>query len=210
MIRILVADDERPVSEGISLIVRRDLSGEFEVAGIAASGREAIEKAVELKPDIVLMDVRMPGISGLDAIREIRKRGLASAFILVTAYERFDIARDAVELGALDYLLKPVSKDTLARALRSAAEEIRSRAEREKREMEHLEREEGQRPFVESAFLLAVMLGERSAAELASYREALGIRGEAAIAAAAAFLPASGAPDPQAEARADLRVPIQG
>ena len=127
MKRILVTDDERPVIESISLIVKRELAGEFEVAGSAMSGREAIEKAAALAPDIILMDVRMPGISGLDAIREIRRRGSAAVFILVTAYERFEIAREAVELGVVDYLLKPVSKDKLAQALRRSAEAIERR-----------------------------------------------------------------------------------
>jgi len=94
MTRILVVDDEKPVIEGISHIVRRDLAREFEVVGSASSGRVAIEKAAVLSPDLVLMDVRMPGISGMDAIREMRKRGSTAYVILITAYERFDIARD--------------------------------------------------------------------------------------------------------------------
>lgn len=202
MIRILVADDERPVVEGISLIVRRDLAGEFEIAGTASSGRAAVEKAAALSPDLILMDVRMPGLSGLDAIREIRRRGTASAFILITAYERFDIAREAVELGVLDYLLKPVSKDALARSLRDAALAIARKGEAEKREIEHREREEGMRGFVEAAFLQGLMLGERDEGEIGRYRAALGLAEPLALAAAAAFVPPQGALDPAAEARA--------
>jgi len=121
--RILVVDDERPVVDGIALIVGRDLAADFEVVGTASSGKEAIERAPALTPDIVLMDVRMPGISGLDAIRELRRRGSDAAFVLVTAYERFDIAREAVELGVLGYLLKPVARDDLnAEAAHAAAQ----------------------------------------------------------------------------------------
>ncbi len=152
MIRILVVDDERPVVEGISHIVRRDLAAEFDVVGTASSGREAIERAAVLSPDLILMDVRMPGISGLDAIREIRRRGSIAAFILITAYERFDIAREAVELAVMDYLLKPVSKDSLSLSLRSAAGSIGRKGEIERREIEHREREEGMRGFVEARF----------------------------------------------------------
>jgi two-component system response regulator YesN len=193
MKRILVVDDERPVIEGISLMVRRELGGAFEVAGSAMSGREAIEKAMTLVPDIILMDVRMPGISGLDAIREIRKRGSAAAFILVTAYERFDIARYAVELGVIDYLLKPISKDGLAQALRNAAQSLERRSESERREIEHREREETMRGFVEVAFLHGIMLGERFGPDLARYCGVLGIQDPCALVAAVAFLPPAAA-----------------
>jgi two-component system, response regulator YesN len=202
MTRILVVDDERPVVEGISHIVRRDLSAEFEVAGSASSGRDAIEKAAALSPDLVLMDVRMPGLSGLDAIREMRKRGSSAYVILITAYERFDIAHEAVELGVLDYLLKPVSKDALARSLRAAAGLIERKGELERREIEHREREEGMRAFAEAAFMQSLMLGERSAAEAERYRAALGFSEPLALAAVAAFSAPPGALDPGAEANA--------
>ncbi|MBN2875702.1 MAG: response regulator [Spirochaetales bacterium] len=201
MKRLLVVDDEHPVVEAIELMVRRDLSDEFTVAGNASSGREAVEMALALAPDIVLMDIWMPGISGLDAVREIRARGLSCVFILVTAYERFDIAREAMELGVLDYLLKPVAKDKLASALRAAASIADRRFEIEKREMEHREREERLRSFVEEAFLRAVMMDESDRFDAERYRAALGISQPWATVAAAAFLPVPGSPDPEAEAR---------
>ncbi len=202
MKRLFIADDERPVIEGLSHIVRRDLEAEFEIVGTASTGREAIERVSELSPDLVLMDVRMPGISGLDAIREIRNRGSTSSFILITAYERFDIAREAVGLGVLDYLLKPVAKDRLIEALRTAAAFINRRTELERREILHREREEGLRDFVEASFLELVMLGQRFGPELEKYRSDLGISEPLALALAAVFVSPLGAPDPAAEARA--------
>ncbi len=202
MKRVLVVDDERPVVETIELIVRRDLAGEFIVVGDASSGRGAVEKAAALAPDIVLMDVWMPGISGLDAVREIRSRGLPCVFILVTAYERFDIVRAAMELGILDYLLKPVVRDKLISALRAAAAFADRRFELERREMEHREREERLRSFVEEAFLRAVMSGDGSGFDPERYRVALEIQGTRAVVAAAAFLPPPGSPDPRADVRA--------
>lgn len=201
MKRVLVVDDERPVVETIELMVRRDLSAEFSVVGEASSGREAVEKAQTLAPDIVLMDVWMPGISGLDAVREIRARGLPCVFILVTAYERFDIAREAMELGVLDYLLKPVVRDKLAAALRAAAAFADRRFELERREIEHREREERLRSFVEEAFLRAVMSGDGSGFDPERYRAALGIPGTRAVVGAAAFRALPGSPDPRDEIR---------
>ena len=189
MKRILVVDDERPVVEGISLIVRRELTSEFEVAGSASSGREALEKALVLAPDIVLMDVRMPGISGLEAIREIRAKGSEAVFILVTAYERFDIAREAVGLGVLDYLLKPVSRDKLALALRAAAAFLDRRRELELKEIEHREAADRLNAFVEASFLQGIVLGEKRGADLALYRQVLGLEEDSAMAVAVAFAP---------------------
>jgi two-component system response regulator YesN len=200
--RILVVDDERPVIESISLIVKRELVGEFEVAGSAMSGRDAIHKAVTLSPDIILMDVRMPGITGLEAIQQIRKRGSAAAFILVTAYERFDIAQQAVALGVGDYLLKPVSKDKLILALRNTSDSIELRGEAERREIEFREREEAIRGFAETAFLHGVMLGEHFGGDLARYRSVLGTTDSCAIVAALAFLPSAGSLSPEGESRA--------
>jgi two-component system, response regulator YesN len=202
MVRLLVADDERPVVESISHIVRRELAADFEVVGAASSGREAVELAMSLSPDIVLMDVRMPGLSGLDAIREMRRLGSRAAVVLITAYERFDIAREAVELGVVDYLLKPVSKDSLAESLRGAAGAIERRGELERREIEHRELEEEMRILAEIAFLQGIMLGERSPAAMERYRSALGVAESSALMAAVSILPSAGARDPESESAA--------
>jgi len=200
MKRVLVVDDERPVVEGIALMTARDLRGEFEIVGTASSGREAIELAPALAPDIVLMDVRMPGISGLDAIRELRRRVTGAVYILVTAYERFDIAREAVELGVLGYLLKPVGREELARSLRSASEHLDRQRELESREVEHREGEERLRPFAESGYLAGIMLGEDGSDQEAA-RHALGIEEAWAGVLAAAFDAAGEARIPPASPR---------
>lgn len=189
MRRVMLVDDERPVLDGIKLLVRRDLAQEFEVVGTASSGREAIEKVAGLSPEIVLMDVSMPGLTGLDAIREIRKRSYAPVFILVTAYERFDIAREAVELGVVDYLLKPVNREKLALALRAADRHIEQTGRISLREYEFREREEFLRSYAEMAFLQAVMLGMDLAGRMESWRAALAWDGgEYGSAVCAAFI----------------------
>lgn len=192
MKRVMMVDDERPVLDGISLMIRRDLSAEFEIAGTASSGREAIERAATLAPDIVLMDVSMPGISGLDAIREIRKRGLSPVFILVTAYERFDIAREAVELGVVDYLLKPVNRDKLAQALRAASGHIDQRGAVSQREFEVRELEDKLRAYAATAFLHGIMLGEDIGPELGRWQTVLGAATEWGLVLCLAFLPPPG------------------
>ena len=201
MKRVFLVDDERHAIDRIAQIVKRDLSDRFEIVGHALSGREAIEKSATVAPDIILMDVRMPGVSGLEAIREIRDRGAKCAFILVTAYERFEIAREAVELGVVDYLLKPVEKERLAASLVTAAAVLDRRIERERREMEQRDLVGQMRAFVEPAFLHGIMLGERFGPDLDRYLAALGLKEGLAVVAAVAVLPTHGAADPDGECR---------
>ena len=204
MKRVMVVDDERPVVEGITLMVDRDLGEEFAVVGSASSGREALERSGELAPDIVLMDVSMPGISGLEAVRELRRRGSTAAFILVTAYERFDIAREAVELGLLDYLLKPVSREALAAALREAALWLDKLRENEAREVRHREREESLLVFAEVALLHGILLGEGRGPKREAALRALGVAETWAMAVAVAFTPTSLAKTAREEETAEL------
>jgi len=184
MRRILIVDDEQPVASGIAHIIRRDFSFDFEIAGLAGSGREAVEKVGQLSPDVILMDVRMPGFSGLDAIRELRKKGSTAAFIMITAYERFEIAREAIELGVVDYLLKPVSTQALATSLSMAVSYLDRNDELERNKLELNECSEHARFFAEKAFLYGIMQGENLGFEMQLYRNILGLQGESMLAAA--------------------------
>jgi two-component system, LytTR family, response regulator len=124
-IRTLVVDDE-PVARQ----VLRDELGAFadvEVAGEAANGNDALSEIVRLKPDLVFLDLQMPGMGGFDVIRQLPQRPLPIV-VIVTAYDQHAIR--AFEAGALDYLLKPVSRERLekaldrARALRGNSREV--------------------------------------------------------------------------------------
>ncbi len=187
MRRILIVDDEQPVASGIAHIIKRDFSPDFEIAGMAGSGREAIDKVSALSPDIVLMDVRMPGFSGMDAIRELRKRGTTAAFIMITAYERFEIAREAIELGVVDYLLKPVSTEALAASLAMAVAWLDQKDELELSKLELREARDLGGTFAERALLLGIMAGAAWNGELAESRKALGLQGDLMATAALGF-----------------------
>ena len=120
MISVLLADDHPVVREGL----RGMLSAEpdIEVSGEAASGAEAVALFASLRPDVVLMDLRMPGGDGVEAIARIRKDHGAARIIVLTTYDTdADILR-AVEAGAAGYLLKDAPRADLLRAIRSAAE----------------------------------------------------------------------------------------
>ncbi|MFD7611160.1 response regulator [Streptomyces sp. NPDC059828] len=118
MIRILLADDHPVVREGL----RGMLSAEpgLEVVGEAANGPQAEALAAELRPDIVLMDLRMPGGDGVDSIARMTAAGLSCRIVVLTTYETDrDILR-AVEAGAAGYLLKDMARAELADAVRAA------------------------------------------------------------------------------------------
>ncbi len=109
MYTVLIVDDEEPVLESYGFILETGAPG-FRLAGKARSGYEAIKLIYELKPDIVFMDINMPGIDGLDTIAEVHEKFSDTVFVLSTAYERFDLAKRAIPLGVFAYLVKPVSK----------------------------------------------------------------------------------------------------
>lgn len=109
MYRVVVVDDEEPVLESFRYIFGKFIE-DFSIVGFARNGREAVQEIVKLNPDLVFMDIQMPGISGIDVIKQLRPFQTDTVFILSTAYERFDIAKKAINLGVFSYLVKPVSK----------------------------------------------------------------------------------------------------
>jgi two-component system response regulator AlgR len=116
MLNILIIDDEQPARDRL----RRLLAGmpRFEVAGEAASSAEALERIRELSPDILLLDISMPGMNGMDLARVLREGGASPAIIFCTAYQ--DQALNAFEVEAVDYLVKPVREERLEKSLGKA------------------------------------------------------------------------------------------
>ncbi|NOU91316.1 AraC family transcriptional regulator [Paenibacillus sp. LMG 31460] len=123
MYRLLIADDEALEREGIEWIVTRMMPNTFEIIH-AENGRVAIQKADEFRPHIVLMDIRMPGIQGLEALKEIKAHSPQIKMVLVTAYEQFEYAKEALSLGVKEYLIKPAKRDQIVSLLQQLVAEI--------------------------------------------------------------------------------------
>ena len=123
MIHLLIADDEKLEREALAELVQRRFEREV-VLEMAENGRKAADTAVLWGADLILMDIEMPGMSGLDAARAVLAQRPSCRVIFVTAYSLFQYAHEAVHLGACDYLLKPVDPDELEASVRRAMRQI--------------------------------------------------------------------------------------
>lgn len=118
-IRILLVDDHPVVRGGLGGMFAAD--GGFDIVGEASDGNEAVRLVGELDPDVVLMDLRMPGLDGLGAIRELVRRGVRSRVLVLTTYDTDSYVVPAIEAGATGYLLKDAPREELFAAVRAAA-----------------------------------------------------------------------------------------
>lgn len=118
-VRVLIADDHPMVREGLLSMLNEE---GIEVVGEAATGREAIDLASQVQPSVILMDVRMPDLDGLEATRLLHERQPSLPVIIVTTFENPAYMAKAVAVGAAGYILKGASRDQLLYAVRAAAE----------------------------------------------------------------------------------------
>ena len=116
-IKILIVDDHEVVRDGLVTMFGRQT--DFLVAGQAKNGQEAVEKARELKPDVILMDLRMPELDGVGAMTQIREQDQDVKFIVLTTYDTDEYIFDAIDAGAKGYLLKDASREDLFHSVRA-------------------------------------------------------------------------------------------
>ncbi|HET6635302.1 MAG TPA: response regulator transcription factor [Streptomyces sp.] len=119
MIRVLIVDDQEMVREGFSVLL--GAIPDIEVVGEAQDGREAVEKVAALRPDVVLMDIRMPGTNGLDATREIVAADADAKVLILTTFDLDEYVYQALRTGASGFLLKDASVGQLAEGVRVVA-----------------------------------------------------------------------------------------
>ncbi|MFN2185800.1 MAG: response regulator [Anaerolineae bacterium] len=119
-IRVIIADDHTVVREGVALLL--STFDDLEVVALARDGADAIAHCSELRPDVVVMDLSMPGVDGPSAIEQLRTRYPDMQFIALTSFLEEKLIQRALQAGAVGYLLKSVSGEDLADAIRKAAE----------------------------------------------------------------------------------------
>jgi two-component system response regulator YesN len=127
MYHVFIADDEAIIREGIKCLFDWESLG-FSIVGEAGNGELAYQEILRLQPEVALLDIRMPGLSGLDAIREIRNAGYNGRIIILSGYSDFKYAQEAIRYGVHSYLTKPVDEDELESALLSIREQLDAEA----------------------------------------------------------------------------------
>jgi DNA-binding NarL/FixJ family response regulator len=118
-IRVLIVDDEALVRSGFALILGSQQ--DIEVVGEAGDGGSGVEQAIRLRPNVVLMDIRMPGVDGLEATRRLHQAGVESRVLVLTTFDGDRNVYEAVRAGASGFLLKDTSPDQLIAAVRTVA-----------------------------------------------------------------------------------------
>ena len=118
-IRVLIADDQALVRDGFGMIL--DAQPDIDVVAEAADGSEAIERARELRPDVVLMDIRMPGVDGIEATRRLLADDGGPRILMLTTFDQNEYVYEAMKAGASGFLLKDVRREELVNAVRVVA-----------------------------------------------------------------------------------------
>ena len=151
MYKILIADDEPIAVESLKFMINRNFSNSVIIEG-CDSGKTAIESARRFFPDIAIMDIDMPGINGLEAIKEIKKFHDEVEFIIISAFDYFDFAQEAVSLGVSEYLVKPVKEEKLTQTLQNLFERTSNRSKEKQKYLEQQERLSMSVPLMEESF----------------------------------------------------------
>ena len=121
--RILIVEDEIRIREGIRKLLNK-IDPEYEIVGEANDGREGLELTRSLGPDLIITDVQMPGMNGLQMLEAVYDEGIATKAIVLSAYSEFEYARGAMKLGVTEYLLKPVNLSEFSNALENIKRQI--------------------------------------------------------------------------------------
>ncbi|MFU0832453.1 MAG: Stage 0 sporulation A-like protein [Oscillospiraceae bacterium] len=128
MIKVIIADDEDKVCQLIRNLIDWN-AFDMKIVGIAHNGVEALEMVYNLSPDLMITDIRMPGYDGLEMIRRARSFSENLSFIIISGYQHFEYAQNAIKYGAGDYLLKPIKKEELMASLNRIRSKYRQRSE---------------------------------------------------------------------------------
>ena len=123
MIKVILVDDEDIIREGIGSFIDWKALG-MELAGQAANGKEAMDLLQQIKPDIIITDVKMPKMNGLQLLEQAKKEKSNCIVIMISSYDEFEYAQNALNFGAYAYLLKPIDTDRLVELLKEAAKQL--------------------------------------------------------------------------------------
>lgn len=172
MFKLLIIEDEPVERETLKLMLDNNCGEMFQIE-TAENGFKALERAEKWLPDIAMVDINMPGMNGLDTIRALKKKNAQMRFLILSSYNRFEYAQEAVKLGVEDFILKPAKVGTLKAALEAAAEKLEM-VKKDREDNSFLQQKiEEVRPLVESECIYA-LIGEKTEKEIKSSMDFLG------------------------------------
>jgi len=174
MYKIMLADDEGIMIDSLKYIIEKEFGDEC-VVEFAKTGRSVIELAEEFRPDIAIMDIQMPGINGIEAMKEIRSFAKGTIFIVMSAYDKFDYAKEAIKLGVMEYITKPMERTKIVAAIRKAMSLIDSEREKRSNELLIKEKLETVEPIIESGLIYNILLKEQFREDIESYKSILSL-----------------------------------
>lgn len=159
MCRIIIADDEVIECRALEMMIRNDFP-EAEILPYVQNGIDLVASVEKDHPDIAIVDINMPGLSGLDALEIIRTRNKSMKVIISSAYSEFQFAQKAINLGASDYILKPLNRTVFCETLRKVMQQVSAESEKRDEENKTKVQIEEITGMVGSEFLSSLMLGE--------------------------------------------------
>lgn len=177
MYKIMLVDDEGIVLDSLKYIIEKNFGSDCQIES-AKTGRAAIELAESFRPDIVFMDIQMPGLNGIDAMKEIQSRNSGIVFVVLTAYDKFNYAKEAIDLGVLEYLMKPFSSGKIVEVLNRAINQIEQKRQKISHDLEIKEKLMTVIPVLENGFVYTLMFQDPSESEIENYKTLLGIEEE--------------------------------
>lgn len=123
MLKVLIADDEEIIREGLKKVIDWTMY-DFEICGDAVNGKDALNKIRELKPNLVITDIKMPGMDGLELFEALKNENIPCKKIILTGYSDFEYAKKSIDLGVSAFLLKPVDSEDLIKKIKKLRNEI--------------------------------------------------------------------------------------
>lgn len=174
MYKIMLADDEGIVIDSLNFIIKKEF-GDSCVVEYAKTGRSVIELAEKFRPDIAIMDIQMPGINGIEAMKEIRKNNNDILFIVMSAYDKFDYAKESIKLGVIEYITKPMERTKIITVLKKGMEMVDREREKRSNDLIVKEKLETVIPIIESGLIYDILLQENYAEDIDNYKTILGL-----------------------------------
>lgn len=174
MYKILLADDEGIELDALRFILEKNFSGQCEIE-TAKTGYDAVELAERFRPDIAVMDIRMPGINGMEAIQAMQAFHPGILFIVLTAYDKFEYAKEAISLSVFEFLTKPVNRMVFSDAMRRAMSKVDAERKTRNAALKNRERLENMIPVLESSFVYMLLMQSGDASNYQRLFDTMGI-----------------------------------